>query len=119
VRDSGEGAQGVGVWVNGQDLDSSPFLIEHMYIEPLARQVQSDVQHGVGPPGADCIDNPTLSPVGPLFMTFNSVDLHGLHGAGIRLQERQPPFSHNCATREAGRVRVRAERTIAAQSPAR
>ena len=71
------------------------------------------------PPGAGCIDNPTLSPVGPLFMTFNSVDLHGLHGAGIRLQERQPPFSHNCATREAGRVRVRAERTIAAQSPAR
>jgi len=32
--------------VNGQDLDRSPFLIENVHIEPLARQVQSDVQHG-------------------------------------------------------------------------
>jgi hypothetical protein len=43
---AGESPQGVRVRVNGQDLDRSPFLIEHVYIKPLARQVQSGVQHG-------------------------------------------------------------------------
>ena len=43
---AGESSQGVRVWVNGQDLDCSPFLVEHVHIEPLARQVQSGVQHG-------------------------------------------------------------------------
>jgi hypothetical protein len=70
----GERTQGVRVWVNGHDLDRSPFFIEHVHIEPLARQVQSGVQHGVEPPGTGCFDNPTLSPVGLPFMTFHRAE---------------------------------------------
>ena len=43
---AGERPQGVSVWVNSGYLDGSSFLVEHMHIKPLARQVQSDVQHG-------------------------------------------------------------------------
>jgi hypothetical protein len=41
----GEGAQGVRVWVNGRHLDRPTILVEQVHIEPLARQVQSGVQH--------------------------------------------------------------------------
>ena len=59
---AGECAQGVNVGVNGCHLEGPALLVEHVYIKPLARQVQSGVQHCVEPPGAGCTDNPTLSP---------------------------------------------------------
>jgi hypothetical protein len=74
----GEGAQGVCVRVNGQDLDGSTFFVEHVHIKPLARQVQSGVQHGWSLPVLVAFDNPTLSPVRFLFMTFHSADETGV-----------------------------------------
>ena len=40
----GEGAQGVRVRVDGQDINCPTFLVENVHIEPLARQVQTGVQ---------------------------------------------------------------------------
>ena len=42
-----------GVGADGSYLDRPAVLIEHVHIEPLARQIQSDVQHR-WPPGAGC-----------------------------------------------------------------
>jgi hypothetical protein len=57
--------------VDGQDINCPTFLVENVHIEPLARQVQTGVQHGWSLLGAGCVDNPTLSPVRFLFMTFH------------------------------------------------
>jgi hypothetical protein len=69
----GEVAQSVRVGVDGHHLDRPALLVEHVHIKPLARQVQSGVQHGVEPPGAGCLDNPTLSPAGLLFTLFHGI----------------------------------------------
>jgi hypothetical protein len=69
---TGEGPQCVRVRVDGQDINCPTFLVENVHIEPLARQVQTGVQHGWSLLGAGCVDNPTLSPVGLPFMTFDS-----------------------------------------------
>ena len=61
--------------MNGWDLDCPPSLIEHVHIEPLARQVQSGVQHAWSLPVLVAYDNPTLSPVRLPFMTFHRADL--------------------------------------------
>jgi hypothetical protein len=41
----GEGAQGVSVRTDGGYLDGLSGLVENVHIEPLARQIQSGVQH--------------------------------------------------------------------------
>ncbi len=45
VQARGEGVEGIGIGTHGEDRDHCPVFIEDVDIEPLARQVQSGVQH--------------------------------------------------------------------------
>ncbi len=47
---SGQAAQSVGVWRRGADLDPLAQLIEQAEVETLAAEIQSHVQHCLGPP---------------------------------------------------------------------
>jgi hypothetical protein len=48
---------------DGRYESTAAVLTQHIHVEPLSRQVQSGVQHPLGPPRCWLLDNPTVSPV--------------------------------------------------------
>jgi hypothetical protein len=60
-----------GIRTDGRHLDGPAVLVEDVHIEPLARQVQSRVQHHWGLPVLVGSTTHRLSLARPLFMTFH------------------------------------------------
>jgi len=58
IHPGDEAPQGVGIGADRGHLDRSPLLVEHVHVKPLARQVQSGVQHVVGLLVSGSVENP-------------------------------------------------------------
>src|SRR5664280_1588631 len=83
-----------GIRTDGRHLDGPAVLVQDVHIEPLARQVQSRVQHHSGLPVLVASTTHRLSPARPLFMTFHGVEWRTVHRRTATLStQRRPGYS--------------------------